>query len=343
MPMFRSCGLLLLCCLALSAWGGQPPVSLQRLAQADRALAQAERNPGQADALVREAAAQVPAKACPALREASIHPTKDTIARARRDVQALRGAAVLQPQPGPSGAQAGAVLHGVLARGEFSTVTPAKLSFHTPKWLHNVLAAMRRAITRFFGWIGRLFSRIGKLFSRLFGKWHFSPGRVTSMGKGLRYLLITAAVLAALLLFGFLINRLLVYWQLSERRNPRLAKGEEASPRGRPYTTPWDQAITGAEANWARGEQREALRIVLRACLALLDGRGVLRYDESRANGEVLRELRRLGRNELHGPMRVIVGAFDRGWYGFLTITGEEFTTVLDTSRKLRTTITEES
>jgi hypothetical protein len=341
--MSRKLWLLLLCCWALTAWGTTPAESLRRLERAERALTEAERTPARAGALVREAAAQLPANACPALAEASAHPTKDAIARARRDVQALRVATGLQPRPGPSGAQAGAALGGVLARGEFSVVKPSKSTFHTPLWLRRFFSWIRAGWGRFTGWLSRVWSKIAEFLQRLFSRWNYAPGRVNSMGKGLRTVLIAAAVLAALLLFGFLLNRLLVYWQLSDRRNPRRTAGEEAEASERRYTTPWEQAMSSAEACWSRGEQREALRIVLRACLALLDGRGVLRYDESRANGEVLRELRRLGRSELHGPMRVIVRAFDRGWYGFLTITGDEFSTVLDTSRQLRTSIMEES
>jgi len=324
----------------LAAWGG--PQSPRRLEQADRALEQAERNPARASELTREAAAQLPADACPALEEARAHPGKETIANARRELRALREVSGLQPRPAPSGEQAGAMLSGVLARGEFSTVKPSKLTFHKPKWLTDMLAALRRGMRSFGRFLGKIWSWFGRLFSRLFGKWHYNPARITSMGKGIRYTLITIAVLGVLLLFGFLLNRLLVYWQLPDRRNRRLTGEGEADPGERGYITPWDQALAGAEACWARGEQREALRIVLRACLALLDGRGVLRYDESRANGEVLRELRRLGRGELHGPMRVIVRSFDRGWYGFLAITGDEFANVLDTSRQLRTAITED-
>jgi|GEM_PF-1966002 len=344
--MLRNLWLLLLCCRMLTAWGATPPESLRRLEQADRALEQAERNPVRAGELAREAAAQLPAGACPALEEASAHPGKDTIAGARRELRALRGATELQPRSGPSGARAGAALSGVLARGEFSTNKPGKLTFHSPSWLTKMLAALKRgllsAIRSIVGFLGRIFRWFGRLFGRWFGKWHYNPTRVTSMGKGLRYMLITLAVLGVLLLFGFLLNRLLLYWQLPERRNRRLAGEEKAEPGERVFSTPWDQALAGAEVCWARGEQREALRIVLRSCLALLDGRGVLRYDESRANGEVLRELLRLGRGELHGPMRVIVRCFDRGWYGFLAITGDEFANVLATSRQLRTAVTED-
>ncbi|MHB0939821.1 MAG: hypothetical protein ACYDCO_21375 [Armatimonadota bacterium] len=342
--MFRNLLLALCYCCLFAAWGASPADTLRQLEQADRALAQAEQHPAGSESLVRQAASLVPADACPAVRESLTKPTKASIARARRQVQALREVNGLTPAAGPSGAAAGSALREVLARGEFSSVTDKEFRMKVPEWLKaigrgmkNAWLAFVRAWNRFWGWFGRLF---GKLFKN----WDYKPPNFAKLGPGVRTALIVVGVLAVLLLLGFLVNRLLVYWQVTDRRETRrLSEGDQEVTRDRPYTTPWDQAMAAAEACWARGDQREALRIVLRACLALLDGRGVLRYDESRANGEVLRELRRLGRVELHGPMRTIVRAFDRGWYGFLTLTGDEFTTVLDTSRQLRTTIMEES
>lgn len=343
--MLRSCLLLLCCCcLFAAAWGATPTETLRRLEQADRALAQAQQHPAQSEAQVRQAASLLPADACPAVRVSLTHPTKASLAQARSQVQALRKVAGLTPPAGPSGAQAGTALRDVLARGEFSTINAKEFKLHTPKWLKAIGRSIQKAWQAFArGW-NKFWRWVGKLLNRLFGKWKPRQAQFPKIGPGVRYALIIVGVLAVLLLLGLLVNRLLVYWQVTDRRETRrTADGDEETARNRPYATPWDQAMSAAEAAWARGDQRDALRIVLRASLALLDGRGVLRYDESRANGEVLRELRRLGRAELHSPMRVIVRAFDRGWYGFLTLTGDEFTTVLDTSRQLRTTIMEES
>lgn len=342
--MFRSLLLLLCCCCLFAAWGATPTETLRRLEQADQALAQAEQHPDRSASQVRQAASLVPADACPAVRESLTHPTKASLAQARSQVQALRQVAGLAPPAGPSRAQAGTALRGVLARGEFSTVDPGKFQLHTPEWLKAIGRSIKKAAQAFArGW-NKFWARVGKFFGKWFRNWNYKPVKLPRIGHGVRNVLIVVGVLAVLLLLGLLVNRLLVYWQVTDRRETRGTRdGDAETARNRPYITPWDQAMSAAEAAWASGEQRDALRIVLRACLALLDGRGVLRYDESRANGEVLRELRRLGRAELHGPMRVIVRAFDRGWYGFLTLTGDEFTTVLDTSRQLRTTIMEES
>jgi hypothetical protein len=305
-------------------------------------LAQAERRPTQSGALVREAAAQAPAAACPAARKATVVPSRESVAQARREMQALRTVTGFKPQSGPASAQARKALSGVLARGEFSSLKGGRFDFHAPKWLQNAWRKVGHAWWRFRVWWGGLMGRAGRFFQRLFRNWHLQPARFGKMAGWVRYLLILVIILAGLLLLGFIASRLLAYWQHSDRQRKGPADGSAAESPGYRYMTPWDQALGNAEACWARGEQREALRIVLRACLALLDGRGVLRYDESWANGEVLRELRRLGRNELHAPMRVIVRAFDRGWYGFLTITGDEFAAVLDTGRQLRTLIREE-
>ena len=105
---------------------------------------------------------------------------------------------------------------------------------------------------------------------------------------------------------------------------------------------PWEVALQRAEEQWRRGETREALRGVLRACLMLLDSRGVLRYDESRANGEVLRTLRAQGLSEAHAALTPVVRGFDRGWYGFLEISGEEFARMVEESRRLHGLIVRE-
>ena len=93
---------------------------------------------------------------------------------------------------------------------------------------------------------------------------------------------------------------------------------------------------------WQQGEQRKALRTLYWACLVLLDSRGVLRFDEGRANGEVLRELRRQGLTGVHERFRPIIRCFDRSWYGFLDVSQEEFNQVLEHTRHFRGTVVKE-
>ena len=56
----------------------------------------------------------------------------------------------------------------------------------------------------------------------------------------------------------------------------------------------------------------------------------------------MLRELRRKGKGELVGALRVVVRAFDRGWYGFMEIERDEFSAVLTQCDALRGRVVED-
>ena len=263
------------------------------------------------------------------------------------DLQRLeRADAKLAPtNAGPTAEEGREALAAVLARAEFGTVRTTKMAPWMPKWLTKFFRDTRTAMKKAGGKVSsgwkRMTGAISRFFQRIFGKWN--PGGGERTNSGMRYTIHVLVILVVLLLIGFMVSRLLIYWQHPDREKRRSGgKAPEESPRGKVYVTPWEQAINEAQACWNDGNQREALRLVMRASLLLLDQRGVLRFDETRANGEVLRELRRLGRGDMHGEMRVIVRAFDRGWYGFLDISHDEFTTVVDTSNKLRTLVTED-
>jgi len=113
--------------------------------------------------------------------------------------------------------------------------------------------------------------------------------------------------------------------------NPALRRKQEP--------TFWERSLRQAEELWQRGEQRDALRTLHRACLVLLDARGLLRLDETRANGEMLRELRRQGNSEVCHALTPIVSIFERSWYGFLDVPGDEFQRVVESSRHFRESV----
>lgn len=67
------------------------------------------------------------------------------------------------------------------------------------------------------------------------------------------------------------------------------------------------------------GDYRAAVRYLYLACLLSLDERGLLRYDRSLTNREVVRTVAHLP--ELAGLLGEVVELFDRVWYGFQPIT----------------------
>lgn len=320
------------------------PAYQAKLEQVARLLQQAERTPKQAAPLVRQAQQLVPAGYCPTLQRAAQQATPATVTRARREVEALRRAAILTPSAQSSGGAPSQVLKGVLARGEFQSLQKSKWpTVKKPSWWDKMWAAIGRAFTGFLRMLGRFFGWFASLFRRMLPTMPApsgAPGWMKALGphtKAILYSLLIAAVIA---LLGFLLSRLLAAWH---RRELRAATADEIPDdpvaRRRQEPTLWERAMAQVEALWAQGNEREALRILYRACLVLLDARGVLRYDESRANGEVLRELRRQGRATVQAQLRPIVHGFDRSWYGSLPVSQEEFTALREEVRTFRATV----
>jgi len=342
--------LLWLCCLLPA--GVPAAVTPQHLVDAERLLAQAAHHPDRAGALVRQAHAEVPDGACPALDRAREHPQRDTVLQARQEVYALYRASVLSAPVSPRVSPAHARLQEVLARPEFRQLGTKPLPA-TPKpppaWLTRILEALKKAwsaiatavgkvVKSFFTWVGGLLRMI-----------HISPKPINmtwlnGFGTGWRYFVIILLSVIALFFCGVLVNRLM----LAHRQRQAPAAADDDIPqdpvlRRRQEPSFWERSLRRAEELWANGEQREALRILSRACLVLLDARGVLRYEDARANGEVLRELRRQGRQAIHDGLRPIIRRFEWSWYGFLPVSSDEFTSLLETSRHFRATVVEEA
>jgi hypothetical protein len=330
--------LLLLC--ALLPGLAQGPLRADRLAQADRLLEQAERA-GDPRGALQDAARLLPAKAVPGLQPALKQPTRYAIDRVRREVAALRQLAV-PTEAGTTVDRARTALKAVLARPDYQNLHRS----HVPKSVKNVGAWLAKGWSKFWGaifkgigWIG---AQIAKLFSGLHWKMrppktpHFNTEWANQLGAGMKNLLWIVLVMVALLLVAYIASRFMIGWQ---RR--RIEEGEALDELG-PLTNRaqepsyWERALLRAQELWEGGNQREALRLVARACLVLLDARGVLRFDDARANGEVLRELRRQGKREVLDAMRPIVFCVDRCWYGLLPVSEEEFSTVLEQSRRFR-------
>ncbi len=339
----RGSGWLLLLCCILTGWVQAAPVDLQRLARAERLLERAQQQPDAAPARLRDAAALLPAEVSPALRQALNQPTEAHIARARQDLRSLRGLLQVPPAEAPHGARERRALDGVLARREFSVLTKESSHVKPPAWYLKFTASLQRQQQRLGDWIRDTMTRFRHWLDTIFSQWNPQAKRFPGVGDRMRDILFILILVAAALLLGTLVSRLALLRQrrrLAPAIRPDLF-GEMQTPSGQAFVPPWEQALREAEALWQRGDSRPAIRLVLRATLILLDHRGVLRYDESRANGEVLREVRRLGRAEVHQRLRRIVQTFDRGWYGFLTVPDDEFTGVLAISRELHALIAE--
>ncbi len=333
---------LFLLLLPLAAHAGDPALA-RKLAEADRLLQQAETMPAHRAALARQAADLVPEDACPSVRDAAGKDDRPSLARARGEVQALRRAVTMTRPAGTATADPAQALDSVLGRNEFRTLRRSEM----PPPVKNAFQKFFESIAR--GWVA-FWRGVGKMFKAFFD-WLgglFPPVDLPDAPKvntswwaqlstGMKTLLWVALGVAVLFLAGFLTSHLLA------ARRRRRAIEHTAPADGLPIAsrkqepTFWERSLMQAEERWAAGDQREALRALSRACLVLLDARGMLRYDEARANGEVLRELRRQGR----GPavletLRPVVRAVDRSWYGFLPVSNDEFTAVLDQSRRFR-------
>jgi hypothetical protein len=86
-----------------------------------------------------------------------------------------------------------------------------------------------------------------------------------------------------------------------------------------------DALLAQAEREAAAGRYREALRLAYLALVARLDRAGVLPEDRSRTHWELLRELRRAGRDPLYQELAPITRRLDERLYGGRTTTVEDY------------------
>jgi hypothetical protein len=349
---------LLLVLMAVAMAAGAQGTHQERLTRAERLLDQAAtaRNRGEGDRarqLAGEARDLVGGENCPGLDSAAERPTPERLSRARRELGTLRsipappsiGHTSETPAAAPS--ESRAALDKVLKRPEFRTL-------EKEDWQGS--QAADTVWNRFSYWMGQQGSRFSFQMSRL---WYAitkpfrnasppkpvapstSPSWWSGLGKPLFNLAIGLLIGGVLALVGYIIHRVVMARQ--RRVAPEGEGGRETEAvvalRRKQEPTLWERSMTLADEQWRAGDQREALRTVQRACLVLLDARGVLRYDETRANGEVLRELRRQGRAPVHESLRPVMRAFDKGWYGLLNVTNDEFAVVMENTRRFRDSV----
>lgn len=126
-----------------------------------------------------------------------------------------------------------------------------------------------------------------------------------------------------ILLFGFiLIAGILVYFMHGLAIN--LAP-EAQAPTDDSAETPLTatSAFAHAQQFTKQGDYRSAVRQLYLATILLLDERGLLRYDRALTNREYLRAVAR--EPQVLAALQPIVETFDRTWYGFESISREDF------------------
>ncbi|MAT97251.1 MAG: hypothetical protein CL608_08925 [Anaerolineaceae bacterium] len=99
------------------------------------------------------------------------------------------------------------------------------------------------------------------------------------------------------------------------------AVGAEEELGGEPLTA--ELALQRAQELSTGGDYRTAVRYLYLSTLLLLEERGLLRYDRSLTNREYLRTVSH--RPELAAILREVIDVFDRVWYGFQTLTANEY------------------
>lgn len=243
--------------------------------------------------------------------------------------------ALAQP---PSSQQAHQALNTVLERREFGSL---QQPVAPQGWWADFSKEVSKKWTDFWVYVGVQFSRFGHWFSDRFPKGSGKEnGFFDWWGNVLpamrTTLLVILYVLAAALL-GFIGYRIFIWSQTRKVLADLRGSGESiAGEKPMPLPTDWEYALRQIEEMWNKGDQRGALRLLLRASMAILDIRGIMQYDDSRANGEMLRDLRRRGRQDLSELLRQVVRPCDRVWYGGYSIENGEFHSAVAAGMQLR-------
>ncbi len=101
----------------------------------------------------------------------------------------------------------------------------------------------------------------------------------------------------------------------------RRARRSQPAPESSPAKP--EVQIAEATRHAESGDMRAAMRHLYLAALAVLDERGVLRFDPALTNREIARAVR--PRPELEGALMPVIDIYDPVWYGHKTISAEQF------------------
>jgi hypothetical protein len=191
----------------------------------------------------------------------------------------------------PDEGQTRATLQRVLSQSEYETREKG------PSWEE-----------RFVLWLSRL-------LERLFPRTARAPAESEAAARWmLAFVVLVLAVLVARIVLLVLPNL-----RRRARHGPELPVGELLVPREP------EALLAEAERKAAAGEYREALRLAYLATVTRLDRAGVLPEDRSRTHWELLRALRRAGRDLLYRELAPLTLRLDERLYGGRTATMEDY------------------
>jgi hypothetical protein len=185
------------------------------------------------------------------------------------------------------------LLKQILARPEFAGLNQPTNPLS--EWLHNLQA--------------RLMKWFNDLLQRLFGN-----SSINLHSADWSPLSILSVVILVLILF--LATRSIYADFISEG-----SLDESGNDADKALTS--DSAFDKAQALSRDGDFRSAVRYLYLSCLLLLDERGLLRYDRSKTNREVLRSVS--DAPELARPLQDVIEVFDSVWYGYHSLDEDSF------------------
>jgi hypothetical protein len=205
-----------------------------------------------------------------------------------------------KPQNAADDSRASEAAHRVFQGSQFWWKHRTKIE--DPSVNLGFLAYVKRFIEAVLHFLGTVITRILEFLRSLLPKW-IPRLPVAGATNGLTW------VFAALALVAI---GIIVYQFLKRRRS---ADDSPAQPLAEPERLP-DAVLlmTRAKAALEAGDTFEALRLGFQAVLAVLEDRGIVRYDPARTNSEYVRDLR--PQPALAADFRRIALPFDRAFYG---------------------------
>jgi hypothetical protein len=154
-------------------------------------------------------------------------------------------------------------------------------------------------------WLDRLWAWFNELLNKLFGGQGQDVTAEVYVPTTNLFSIFASIVFAVLV---FLMMRSLLAGLVSESSlDSQGESGEEALTA--------ETALRRAQSLSRGGDYRSAVRFLYLSSLLLLEERGLLRYDRSKTNREVLRSVD--DQPGLQQPLKNVVEVFDQVWYGY--------------------------
>lgn len=152
-------------------------------------------------------------------------------------------------------------------------------------------------------WGERFFAWLNEWLNKLFG----GQSMNVNAGSPIKILLSVFAILIFAALIFFVLRDLFTALVSESTLDSEEQSGEV------PLTA--ENALHRAQELSRGGDYRSAVRFLYLSSLLLLEERGLLRYDRSKTNREVLRSV--ADQPDLKKPLHDVVEVFDQVWYGY--------------------------